>query len=196
MSGSETTSGRGVKRLLVMVLAGGVATAALAGCSPGPATKAVGAGGKAVGTTKGVEEVLTHTKNIGSAVSHAHPNPGTVHDAAAGLAELSDDVLGIKAKFDRIAASDDPFGEALVIASCSGLTEVANRDRESGGSAVPPTAQQWEAYLNNRVASIVAPQYAGLVSTRVNQFNTSAQLASINPRAAHVYVEACVLGRR
>ena len=190
MSASEIRSGRGAKRLLAMTVAGVSVTAALAGCSPAVGTKASGSSGKAV------EVFLNQSKNIGTFVSHAHPSPGTVHDAAEGLATLSDDALGIKAKLDRIAASDDPFGEALVTATCSGLTEIADRDRESGGNVIPPSAQDWETYLSDELASTVPPQYAAVVSSRVEQFNTSAQLASINPRAAHVYVEACVLGRR
>ena len=44
-----------------------------------------------------------------------------------------------------------------MIASCSGLSAVADRDSESGGSAVPPSAQQWEAYLTDEVLSLVPP---------------------------------------
>ncbi|HYH90057.1 MAG TPA: hypothetical protein VEX67_12540 [Solirubrobacteraceae bacterium] len=185
---SETTSERGAARLLTV--AGVVAIAALAGCSPAGGTKAVSGGSKAV------DVVLTGGNDVGTFIARAHPNPGTLHDAAAGLADLTGDAQAIKAKFDRIAASDDPFGEALVTATCSGLTHVAEQDREHNGNVLPPSAQDWQAYLNDEVARLLPLRYAAAVPGRVEQFNTAAQLASINPRAAYVYAEQCVLGRR
>ena len=174
-----------MKRRVTMTVAGLTAAAAIAGCGGG-----AGSAGKAVGAA------LTSGKVVGTYVSHAHPNPGTLHEAATGLASVSDDALSIKGKLDRINASDDPLGEALTQATCSGLTQVSEQDQESSGTVLPPTAQDWEAFLNEEVAQYAPPGYEDLIPGRVSQFNNAAQLASISPNAARVYVEACVLGKR
>jgi hypothetical protein len=126
-------------------------------------------------------------------VAKTHPQGGTLSETARGLADAIDNGTSIKAKLDRIAASDDPFGEALVIATCDGLTQIADQSRESDGNVIPPDAQTWEKYLNETVAVLLPKKSAGVISSRVSQFNNAAQLASIDPAMARVYVQQCAL---
>jgi hypothetical protein len=163
-----------MKGRVAILVAGLSAAAALAGCGSGPA-KVVLKGGSGV-------------------VSKAVFNPGSLDDAARVIG-VPDEALVFKNDLNAIARSDDPVGEALAIASCQGLSQVADQDRENEGDVIPPTGQDWQRYLNAQVG-LLAPAYAGTVSGRVDQFNDTLQLATINPRAAHAYVEVCVRGKR
>lgn len=129
-------------------------------------------------------------------VSHLQPIRASLRDAAAGLAEASGSTLKIQEILDKIAASDDPFGEALTIATCQGLGQIAEQDRQNDGNVIPPSAQDWERYLNEDLVTLLPPQYRTLISSRVSQFNDAAQLASINPGAARTYLQVCVRGER
>jgi hypothetical protein len=145
-----------------------------------------GCGGSSIGTRIVLEE--------SGVVSKAAFRLGTVDDLVRTLG-VPDEAVTFKNNLNSIARSDDPVGEALALATCQGLTQVADEDRSSEGDVVAPSAQDWEQYLNARVATL-APPYAGKVSTRVNQLNNTLQLATINPRTAHAYVEVCVRGKR
>ena len=160
---------------VVMAVAGLTVAAAVAGCGGG----------------SGATKILLSGS---SSVSKAAVHTGALDDIARGLG-VSDDALAFKGQVEQIARSEDPLGEALVLASCQGLTEVADQDRQYEGDVIPPSAEEWEDYLNGAVSQY-APIYAGQVSSRVDQFNNAAQLANINPNAARLYVNACVRGKR
>jgi hypothetical protein len=120
---------------------------------------------------------------------------------AVGFGELDDlgrwakQARAFKRDLDAIRRSEDPFGEVLVKATCQGLNQVADEDRAYGNGVVSPSLQDWEDFLKEQ-SVYLAPRYAGKLSSRLNQLNTTAQLATINPRAAHVYVQVCVRAKR
>jgi hypothetical protein len=168
-----------MKRQLALAALTLITAAGLAGCTPKP-------------PPRGTIDLVRISRGI-HVVADAHPQGGTLSDTARGLADAIDSGTSIKTKLDRIAASDDPLGEALVIATCDGLTQIADQSRESDGNAIGPDAQAWEDYLNASVAVLAPKKLAGLVSSRVTQFNNVVQLESIDPGMAWVYVQQCAL---
>lgn len=123
------------------------------------------------------------------------PPGGTLSEAAHNLGRAAETGSTISAQLRRIAATDDPYGEALVVATCWGLQNIADQAR-SNPNLAPATAQSWSAFLQQQVSAIL-DDYAPLqIQARVSQFNNAAQLAAINPRLAYLYADACVLGRR
>jgi hypothetical protein len=123
----------------------------------------------------------------------SNSNPGAFQDLAVGVAEAIDRGSSIKATLDRVASSDDPFGEALSTAVCSGLESYAAQVSANGDSVIPPDTQNWEAYLESEVSRQLPGELASKVHDRVSQFNNAANLASINPRLAQTYARECVL---
>jgi hypothetical protein len=128
-------------------------------------------------------------------VGDVAPAGGALSEVARGLGTAIDTGTSVKLQLETIAASDDPFGEALVIATCYGLTDIADQYAQNS-NLLPASAESWEAYLNSEVAALLPTQLSSTISTKVSQFNTAAQLASISPAAASTYVRSCALGRR
>jgi hypothetical protein len=146
---------------------------------------------------KAAEEiVLPHISRALHFVADTYPDSGALSKVAAGLASAVDRGTNIKAQLDTIAASDDPYGKALVTATCYGLGRVAKQSRENDGNVIPPSAQEWGSFLTDEVAALLPEQPASAIQSRVTQFNNAAQLQTINPRVAQVYVEQCALRRR
>lgn len=168
-----------MKRQLAIAALTLITAAGLAGCTPKP-------------PPPGTIDLAPISRGL-HWIADAHPPGGTLSETARGLAEALDSGTSIKSKLDRVAASDDPFGEALVIATCDGLTQIADQSRESDGNVIGPDARAWEDYLNEAVAVLLPKKSAGVISSRVSQFNNAAQLASIDPGMARVYVQQCAL---
>jgi hypothetical protein len=127
-------------------------------------------------------------------VGRVAPTDSALSQVASGLGAGAKRVEDIKAQLQAIAGSDDPFGRALVEATCWGLTSIAEQYRQNpNASFVATTTDSWATYLNRQVTALLPSNLATLVSGRVTQFNNAAQLASINPRAAYLYVQACAL---
>jgi hypothetical protein len=116
------------------------------------------------------------------------PTGSTLSEVALGLSKATD----ITAQLKQIAGSEDPFGKALVAATCYGLSNIASQYQQNP-NVVSATAESWANFLNQQVKAVLPPQLASQVSSKVTQFNNAAQLASINPRAAYTYVQACAL---
>jgi hypothetical protein len=81
------------------------------------------------------------------------------------------------------------------IPSENGLSNIADQSRQNDGNVLPVSAQPWEGFLNDEVGVLLPLKLASAIAKRVTQFNTAAQLATINPRAAYVYVEQCAMRR-
>jgi hypothetical protein len=126
-------------------------------------------------------------------IAATHPQGGNLSEVAAGLASLVDNALAIKPKLDKIAASEEPFGEALVIATCYGLSHIARQAEETQGPILPPPAEEWERFLTEELTVLLRSEAADAIRSRVEQFNNAAQLAAINPHSAHIYVQQCAL---
>lgn len=128
-------------------------------------------------------------------VGEVAPTGSTLSEVARGLGTAIDTGTNIKAQFERIAASDDPWGEALLVATCYGLENIAEQHRQDS-NVLPASAQSWENFLDKEVAALLPDKLSSEVRTRVSQFNNAAQLASIQPRVAYIYVRDCALRRR
>jgi len=118
---------------------------------------------------------------------------GTLSEVAHGLGTASDNGTAIKGQLEKIAASDDPYGEALVAATCYGLTNLAAQYDENN-DVLPASAESWESFLNEQLPQQLPFKPIEEINTRVSQFNTAAQLASISPSAART-VSECVIRR-
>jgi hypothetical protein len=125
-------------------------------------------------------------------VGEVAPAGGTLSEAARGLGTAIDNGLSIRATFEKIAASDDPYGEALVTATCYGLRKIAEQAQQTD-QLRPATAQSWEDFLNSELVVLLPLKTREQISGRVAQFNNAAALASIDPRAAYVYVRECAI---
>jgi hypothetical protein len=128
-------------------------------------------------------------------VAESHPKGGALSEVAAGLGSLVDNYTAIRPKLDRIAASEDPFGEALVTATCYGLSNIAEQQRQTDEDLLPPSADTWETFLEDEVVALLPAEAADAIRTRVEQFNNAAALTEINPRSAYIYVQECALRR-
>jgi hypothetical protein len=91
--------------------------------------------------------VLSNVSRALRYIAATHPQGGNLSEVAAGLASLVDNALAIKPKLDKIAASEEPFGEALVIATCYGLSHIARQAEETQGPILPPPARSGSAFL-------------------------------------------------
>jgi hypothetical protein len=122
-------------------------------------------------------------------VARTHPSPGSLDEVAVAFGETLGDELAIQSTLDRIAASDDPYGEAIATAVCSGLAQVATYEDEDDAEA--PDTQSWEEFLTGQVASLLPFQPLSVVRSKVQLFNNAASLAEISPHAAVRYVQMC-----
>jgi len=149
-------------------------------------------GGQAGG--KVVEVFLPNASKGLHWVGDVAPAGGTLSEVAHGLGTAIDNGLNIKATFESIAASDDPYGKALVTATCYGLKNISEQYQKNN-QVLPATAQSWEDYLNNELVVLLPSKTREHISGRVTEFNKAAALASVNPRAAYVYVRECAIRR-
>lgn len=117
---------------------------------------------------------------------------GTLSDVAHGLGTGIDNGTAIKDQLEKIAASDDPYGEALVAATCYGLTNIDSQ-YDANNDVAPASAESWESFLNEQLPQQLPFKTVAEINRRVSQFNTAAQLASISPGAARTYVSECVI---
>jgi hypothetical protein len=169
-----------------MVLAVITASGGLSGCIFG------GGGTKASG--EAAEVVLPRVSRGLHWVGEVAPAGSTLSEVARGLGTAIDTGTNIKAQFEKIAASEDPWGEALLTATCYGLENIAEQHRQNN-DVLPASAQSWEDFLNKQVAVLLPDKVGSEIRSRVSQFNNAAQLASIQPRAAYIYVRDCALRR-
>lgn len=122
------------------------------------------------------------------------PTGGTLATVANGLGDAIDQGTSIKAQYERIAASDDPFGTAFVTATCYGLDNVAAQYRKNSNLG-PASAQSWEEFLKSEIGLILRATPADVITKKVTEFNNAAELEKINPRVAYYYVKECILHR-
>jgi hypothetical protein len=169
---------------LVTLLAVSVMAATVSGCW------LTGGGGKKA--AQAVDVVLPQISRGLHWAGEVAPAGGTLSEVARGLGTALDTGTSIRAQFAKIAASDDPYGKALATATCYGLSNVASQYRQNN-NVLPASAQTWEAFLNNAVRALLRPEFASQISARVTQFDNAAQLASIQPRVAYLYVRECAL---
>ena len=138
----------------------------------------------------------SHSDLARPAMTLAAFNPRAFGNVARGIHVGSDDLLAFERQLNAIRRSDEWVGETLAQAMCSGLTEVADQNRRSDGSAIQPSAREVLDYVEEEAKWYLPSRYARKVSSRVNQFDTTAQLVTVNPRAASAYVEVCARGKR
>lgn len=112
---------------------------------------------------------------------------GSLRQLGQEFTNAVDQGLELKPTLDRIAASDDPYGEAIASAICTGLTQVAAADETDP----PPTSTSWETFLIEQVHILLPNNPAAVADAAVKRFTTTADLASINPRAAGIYFQEC-----
>lgn len=184
MEGYWTSRRREFIHRLAAFVAVIAATGGLSGCIFG--------GG---GTKQAVEVGLPTVSRGLHWIGEVAPSGGTLSEVALGLGTAIDTGTSIKAQFEKIAASEDPWGEALLTATCYGLNNIAEQHRQNN-NVLPASSQSWEEFLNEGVAALLPNKLSLEISTRVNQFNNAAQLASIHPRVAYIYVRDCAIGRR
>jgi hypothetical protein len=120
-------------------------------------------------------------------VARTHPSPGTLDEAAIAFGQTLNDELTIATALDRIATSEDPYGEAIATAVCTGLARVAEQSEDD--DAQPPSTQSWEDFLVDQLTSDFGP--IATIRSKVALFNNAARLAEINPQAAVRYVQVC-----
>jgi hypothetical protein len=183
---------RALVRPLISFLATTAAAATLSGC--------IFTGGEAKSGSeiakRGTRVTLPEVSSTLKWTGRVAPPGSTLATVSSGLGTAIGDVATIRGQLERIAGSDDPFGKALVEATCAGLTAIADQYKQDpNANVLAATSQSWATYLNQQLNASLPPQYASQISGRVAQFNNAAQLAAINPRAASTYVQACVLGR-
>jgi hypothetical protein len=119
------------------------------------------------------------------------PEGGTLKQVAKGFATALETGSDIRTHLQKIAASDDPYGKAFAAATCKGLTQIASEAQQDPNIQLPPP-QAWYDYLLSEVAAqIAANTPLSTVQAKVSQFNTAAQLATINPRLTYAYARAC-----
>jgi hypothetical protein len=186
MSAHTRRRHRSFARPLVTLLSVIATVGALSGC--------VFTGGDKKVVGEAVEVLLPRVSRGLHWVGDVAPSGGALSEVARGLGSALDTGTSIKAQFEKIAASDDPYGEALVTATCYGLTNIASQYQQNN-NVLPASAQSWEDFLNSEVARLLPGRVASELSARVTQFNNAAALASINPRSASIYVQECAIGR-
>jgi hypothetical protein len=187
---AEQSGGIGMRRrYLAAVFAAAIIVTVLSACSIG------GGGAKSGGAA--VEALLPKTSRALHWVGGVAPAGGTLATVAEGLGSAIDKGTSIKTQYQKIAASDDPFGEAFVSATCYGLTNISSQYQQDP-SRGPASAQRWENFLKTEIEELLPNTAAATISQKVTQFNNAAHLESINPRYADYYVKECVLrpGRR
>jgi hypothetical protein len=153
-------------------------------------TGCVGGGG---GAKQAVEEFAPRLVKVFANTTkfaiETHVQPGTLHDLGQTFTEDVDFGLSIKATLDKIASSDDPYGSALATATCIGLGQVASHENDP--NAGPATQQTWESFLVSQVSVLLPMNPLAVIQTKVDQLNTTASLATINPRLAATYYQEC-----
>jgi hypothetical protein len=97
-------------------------------------------------------------------IAESRVQGGRLAEVAAGLGSAVDNFAAIRPQLDRIAASEDPFGEALVTATCYGLSNIAEQARQTNEDLLPPSAETWESFLENEVAALLPAETAEAIS--------------------------------
>ena len=162
---THTKRSRGALARPLAAIFGAIATAAvLSGCFL--------TGGETKATGKAIETFLPKASRGLHWVGDVAPAGSTLSDVARGLGTAIDTHTSIKAQFEKIAASDDPFGEALVTATCYGLKNIASQNatatqQDPNAKLLPPSVQEWEDFLNSQVAVILPSQLSTTIHTRV-----------------------------
>ena len=126
------------------------------------------------GTTIFRQRVLKVTTNTIRFAAQAHPE-STWASVAKEFADSLDHQRSIRSALDRMAATDDPFGEAMASAICTGLGQVANSDTST---SQPPTPQSWQSFLINQMHVLLPSNPVNVVTNYVNRLGASARLAT------------------
>jgi hypothetical protein len=150
-----------------------------------------GCGGGGGGDVEQAPEVIATVLKAISAGLHfgveTHVSPGALHDLGLALSESINNGAEIKTTLDRIAASDDPYGEAISQAICIGLGQVAQQPPDT--TASPET---WDQFLEQEVEILLPDNPVSVIRAKLNQLNTTTSLAEVNPRLAADYYNMCV----
>jgi hypothetical protein len=118
-----------------------------------------------------------------------HVQPGALHDLGLTFSHEVDSGQSINRTLDSIAASDDPYGLALTKAMCIGLGQVASHQNDPNPQ--PATQQTWQDFLVSQVKVLLPNNPLFVIQTKVDQLNTTASLATVNPRLAAAYYQEC-----
>jgi hypothetical protein len=133
-------------------------------------------------------QILKVTNNTFDYVVVGNLTDGSLKQLGSEFTAAVDQQLSIKPVLDRVAASDDPYGEAIASATCTGLQQVASSDETAGAQ---PTDASWERFLINQVHVLLPANPVNRANAAVKRFTTTADLASINPRLAAFYFREC-----
>lgn len=118
----------------------------------------------------------------------AAPSSG-VAQAARMLDGAVDDVQSARAQLDALANSPDPSGMLLTRVMCEGMSQVADWNAEE-----MPSNEDWRSFTVAE-ARRLSPAIES-VGSGLDDFTTTMDLAALDPRAARLYLQACVLRPR
>lgn len=93
---------------------------------------------------------------------------------------------------DRLAASDDPFGEAIAIGMCRGFDAISTAQASASSQTEAASDESWTQYLEAMAQKLLPNNPVARVNTAVDEFTETANLAQVNPRLAYYYVRECV----
>ena len=102
------------------------------------------------------------------------------HDAVA-------QELSIAKILNKVAASGDPYGEAIASSVCYGLGQVADMDEQTETTS----KQSWDEFLIAQLNVLLPNNPAARIKGAVNRFTTTAKLEETNPRLAATYYREC-----
>jgi hypothetical protein len=194
----------GIKRPGLAIVGCCAMMVAVAGCGGGAAERggaAVEKGGAAAERTA-APDLRDALPTIGPRLKWAAAivPSASLAQAADGLGTAFENGTNIRDEMERIAGSDKPFGEALVLATCQGLSALANQyqqfqNSQGNQTLLTPTEQAWSQYLQNAVAAWLPREPLTTITNAVSGYVNAANLSNISPAAAVYYVQACVLKR-
>jgi hypothetical protein len=177
--GSRLPTGLGAALFTVAALA----AVTLSGCFLNPSSTS-----KVAQNTGRGARILKVTNNTFKYVVVPNLPDGSLRRLGEELTAAVDARQSLKPTLDRIAASDDPYGEAIASAVCTGLGQVAQVDESSQNQ---PTSTSWDRFLIAQVRALLPGNPIDAADAAVRRFTNTANLAEINPRVAQFYFQEC-----
>jgi hypothetical protein len=135
------------------------------------------------------ERIIRGIEATNNTLKYAIPSgvtAGSLHLLGSDFNDAVAKGLPISKILNKVAASDDPYGQAIASSVCFGLGQVASMDDDE-----KPTQEGWEAFLIKQVNLLLPTNPVAKVQAAVKRFTTTADLAQINPRLATTYYQEC-----
>jgi hypothetical protein len=143
-------------------------------------------------STAGVEcnsSTLKATSNAIRYYAHTRPPSSTLYDVGLLVSDSIEGSVTVRETLERIAASDEPYGNALATAICTGMEQLTTDNQTTSD-------EDWNSFLVTEVETLLPNSLPALIDTKVDQFTTAANLAQVNPQLARTYYQQCIASRR